>query len=133
MVGHKAPISALVVTADGRRAISGSFDLTLALWDLIKGTELQVVTGHTGAVEALTVTENGTRLVSGSADQTLRVWDLAALLSRYSDGRPEGEIPVDRTSLADVNHYWGAASRPEGGSLSGTVKEESARGSKPDA
>jgi hypothetical protein len=80
---HPAPVLAVAVTPDGRRAISGSFDATLKVWDLEQGALLSTLEGHDKAVRALAVTPDGRRAVSGSDDETLKVWDLdqGALLS----------------------------------------------------
>jgi len=66
----------LGVTADGHRAISGSFDRTLRLWDLESGQTIRILEGHRDSVWAVAVTPDGRRAVSASGDQTLRFWDL---------------------------------------------------------
>jgi WD40 repeat protein len=39
--GHEESVSSVAVLADGRRALSGSWDKTLRLWDLESGAELR--------------------------------------------------------------------------------------------
>ena len=63
---------------DGRKAVSGSEDRTLKVWDLEHGSELCTLRGHTDWVVAVTVTSDGQRIVSVSQDKTLRVWDVEA-------------------------------------------------------
>jgi WD40 repeat protein len=58
------------VLPDGRRALSGSWDKTLQLWDLETG-ESRALAGHTGRVSAVTVLD-GRHALSGSSDTTLR-------------------------------------------------------------
>jgi WD40 repeat protein len=74
--GHTGPVLAVAVTADGRRAVSGSHDNTLKLWDLESGSLLHTLEGHDGGVWAVAVTADGRRAVSGSQDDTLKLWDL---------------------------------------------------------
>jgi WD40 repeat protein len=40
----------VAVLADGRRAVSGSYDKTLRLWDLETGESLRTIKGHTDGV-----------------------------------------------------------------------------------
>ncbi len=67
----------MAVLADGRRALSGSDDNTLRLWDLATGETLRTLEGHSDWVSAVAVLADGSRVVSGSWDDTLRLWDLA--------------------------------------------------------
>ena len=64
------------VTADGKRAVSGSEDHTLRVWDLEGNQPPRVLEGHTAEVRAVALTPDGTRAVSGSDDHRVRVWDL---------------------------------------------------------
>jgi hypothetical protein len=76
LTGHTDWVSAVAVTPDGRRAISGSRDRTLIVWDLERGAEERTLGGHTGGVNAVAVTPDGRRAISASDDRTLIVWDL---------------------------------------------------------
>ena len=72
--GHTERVTALAVLPDGR-ALSGSEDGTLRLWDLASGKS-RVLKGHTGKVTALAVLPDG-RALSGSEDWSVIVWDVA--------------------------------------------------------
>ena len=74
--GHGNVVTSVSVTPDGRRAVSGSGDKTLRVWDLESGQCLRTLEGHSDSVESVSVTPDGRRAVSGSGDTTLRVWDL---------------------------------------------------------
>ncbi len=76
--GHADPVLCLAVSSDGGRALSGSMDGTVRLWDLGARQLLSVFEGHESTVSAVAFTADGRRAVSGSWDKTLRVWDLAS-------------------------------------------------------
>ncbi len=82
---HSDLVWSVAVTGDGRRAVSGSADGTVRVWDLARG-QSQVLEGHMDSVTSVAVTSDGRRAVSGSAHGTVRVWDLANGQSEVLEG-----------------------------------------------
>lgn len=76
--GHASSVDAVALSSDGKYAVSGSFDRTLKLWDLVNGREIRTLTGHEGKVSALAVSPDGKSILSGSADKTLKLWEAAS-------------------------------------------------------
>ena len=74
--GHTGPVFAVALSADGKRAVSGSDDKTLGVWDLEGSQRPRLLQGHTGYIRTVALSADGERAVSGSNDTTLRVWDL---------------------------------------------------------
>jgi len=77
LIGHRRGVNTVAVTPDGRYAVSGSYDETLRVWDLMSGECIRTLTGHGGSVGAVIVTADSRHALSGSDDGTLRVWNLA--------------------------------------------------------
>jgi hypothetical protein len=76
--GHTSMVRSVAFAADGRSALSGSYDQTLRLWDVTKGSTIRTLIGHTAEVSSVAIAPDGRTAVSGSWDKTLRLWDLAS-------------------------------------------------------
>ena len=67
---------AVSITPDRKYAISGSWDKTCILWDLLNGEAIKTLEGHTYKVSAVSITPDGKHAISGSWDNTCILWDL---------------------------------------------------------
>lgn len=76
LAGHRRPVVACALSADGRLALSGSSDGTARVWDIAAGREVARLDGHDGAVKSVAFTPDGARAVTAGNDGTLRVWRL---------------------------------------------------------
>lgn len=74
--GHTHSVASVAVTPDGSRAVSGSADCTIKVWDLDQGIEIRTLRGHTDGIGAIAVTPDGRRVISASHDHSLLIWDL---------------------------------------------------------
>src|SRR5689334_23653956 len=66
LAGHTDLVTAIAVTPDRSKVISGSRDLTIKVWDLAGGHLLNSLEGHTDGISSLAVTPNGQQIISGS-------------------------------------------------------------------
>jgi cytochrome c len=71
--GHGGPVRALAISADGKTAVSGSFDTSAIRWSLTRNAAEQVLRFHQSAVNAVALAPDG-RIVTGSADGKIAVW-----------------------------------------------------------
>jgi cytochrome c len=72
--GHKAEVSALAVSADGKWAATGSTDRTARLWNLETLKAGPVLEGHNGPVTDLAFSKDGSIIYTASADGKVRMW-----------------------------------------------------------
>ncbi|MEW5873466.1 MAG: BTAD domain-containing putative transcriptional regulator [Chloroflexota bacterium] len=76
--GLEAPITCLVISPNGRQALAGFQDGSLALWEIETGTEIQRFYGHPAEVNDLAFTPDGSQAVSAGGDGAVIVWDLSS-------------------------------------------------------
>jgi WD40 repeat protein len=76
--GHTDRVRSVAFSSDGARALSGSSDGTLKLWDAASGHELRTFTGHTSWVNSVAFSPDSARALSGSFDLTVKLWDVAS-------------------------------------------------------
>jgi WD40 repeat protein len=62
--GHSGSVNAVAVTPDGRKAVSGSFDNTLKVWDLEKGEVIATFTGES-PIFCCAIASGGVTIVAG--------------------------------------------------------------------
>jgi hypothetical protein len=72
--GLDAPVKSVVLSSDGRSAVSGGDDHLVRVWDLKTG-ENRPLPGHEHFVSSVSVSADGGLILSGSWDKTLRLWD----------------------------------------------------------
>lgn len=74
--GHAQLVTALVLSADGRRAMSASDDHTLRLWDAATGQELHRFDSQQERTVCLAFTPDGRHALAGGRDRKVRLWRL---------------------------------------------------------
>lgn len=110
--GHEKQVGSVAVAGD--RALTGSHDATLRLWDLKARKLLHVLKGHTAEVNAVALSADGKKAVSGGHDKLFRIWDLET-------ARHARELPGHAQAI------WCVAVSPDGrralsGSHDGTIR-----------
>lgn len=76
--GHFGPVYAAAFSPDGKKAVSGSADGSLRIWDTKTGKEQRRLDGHSGRVWCVAFAPDGRRVASGGFDGSVRVWDLVS-------------------------------------------------------
>ncbi len=88
---HSDSVSSVCFSFDGKFALSGSWDKTLKLWDVVTGECLRTFEGHSQSLDSVCFSADDKFALSGSADKTLKLWDLATgECLRTFEGHSEG-------------------------------------------
>jgi WD40 repeat protein len=74
--GHELHVHDLAFSPDGTQIASGSFDLTIQVWDVSSGALLLMhFQGHTDHIYLVAYSADGQQIASGSADSSVHLWD----------------------------------------------------------
>jgi WD40 repeat protein len=76
--GHTAPVNCLALSPDGRTVVSGSYDNTVRLWDVVTGMEIKQFRGHEKGVRGVSFSADGKFIVSAGEDNLCKIWDVAS-------------------------------------------------------
>jgi serine/threonine protein kinase len=73
--GHLNTITGAVFSPEGDYLVSGSWDGSLMIWDVVSGNRIRTLWGHEGGVTSVEFSPNGDTFASGSNDGTIGIWD----------------------------------------------------------
>jgi WD40 repeat protein len=84
--GHTNSTTSAILSPDGTRLLTTSYDFTARLWDIATGQPITSFLGHTDWVNSAAFSADGSRIVTASRDGTARIWDTETgnELRRYS-------------------------------------------------
>ncbi|KAJ7711411.1 WD40 repeat-like protein [Mycena olivaceomarginata] len=74
---HDGSVHSVAFSSDGLRAISGSDDRAIRIWDVSTGKQLQQLDGHNDGVNSVAFSSDGLHAISGSDDRAIRIWDVS--------------------------------------------------------
>jgi small GTP-binding protein len=95
-------IVAFSFSPDRKRAITGSMDNIVRLWDVETGRCLRVLEGHTAYVRAIAWSADQRRALSGDRSGGIRVWDLSEFVTEAR--APEATVMVSPPAPDQVQY-----------------------------
>jgi WD40 repeat protein len=80
---HHSSIFSIIVTHDGSRALTASWDRSVKVWDVEEGALklTQSLSGHSGHVYDVVLSADGQEAISAADDGMLKVWQLTTRLT----------------------------------------------------
>ncbi|WP_405556234.1 protein kinase [Streptomyces canus] len=98
MAVSEGAVYGLALTPDGRHALAGGSDGSVALWDVHTGTLSRSFEGHQHAVRSVCLSADARRALSAGQDGTVRLWDVPSgqclrVLHMY-EYLPSPSVPV---------------------------------------
>jgi WD40 repeat protein/tetratricopeptide (TPR) repeat protein len=133
-LSHTDPVSAVAITADGSKILTGS-STTLKMWDartFVQSTSFAndykgKPEFHRGSITSIAASRDGARVVTGSEDGTARVWSARSGAQMAVLGPREGWV-VGVAITPDGNHVvTGSGNRSKSGGRSITTSPQDNR------
>ena len=68
-------VTSVAITSDNNFIVSGSYDITLRIWNFQDKCQVGVFEGHTDGILCVAIASDNAFIVSSSYEGTVRVWD----------------------------------------------------------
>ncbi|OAX42738.1 hypothetical protein K503DRAFT_853745 [Rhizopogon vinicolor AM-OR11-026] len=92
MRGHNGVVAGVAFFKDGRRAVTGSHDSTLRIWNIQTGALVAgPLKGHTDRVRSVAVSPDDKLIASGGDDDTIILWDVESKQKIYDRLEKHGD------------------------------------------
>jgi WD40 repeat protein len=99
--GHQNSVTSVAFSPDGSKILTGSWDNTARLWNIVTGQQILTFTGHQEPVQSVAFSPDGSKILTGSRDHTARLWDA-------TDGK------LLMTFIGHQDRVWSATFSPDG-------------------
>ena len=74
--GHRAKVTSVAFSGDGKSMVSGAQDMTAKVWDVATGKLRATFTGHANVINAVAFSPDNKAIATGSFDNAVIIWDI---------------------------------------------------------
>ncbi|KAI9333842.1 WD40-repeat-containing domain protein [Obelidium mucronatum] len=109
LMGHFEDVTSVVLSQDGKTAVTGSSDRSIKIWSTETGECIQTFLGHTNSVLTVALSHDEKQIVSGSIDQTIKCWSIETgecLQTLVGHTANVGSVAVGRDGKTVVSGSW---------------------------
>ena len=89
---HRAEVTAVAFSPDGKTLLTGSWDTTARLWDAATGRPLSSPLRHRAGLRSVAFSPDGKTLLTGCRDGMVRLWDRVTGQPIGPDWRQQGQV-----------------------------------------
>ena len=100
--GHTDKVYAVAISPDGTKAVSGSSDNTIRIWDMQTGQQIGQPLQTKARVYAIAISPDGKQIVYGLNDKTIRIWDMQ---TGQQIDIPFWDIRTMKQTLQPLHHF----------------------------
>jgi WD40 repeat protein len=77
--GHASAVSAVAISPDGKRVVTGSYDRTVRIWDIKTAQELISFRNHNSwiCLDSIAFSADGRLLMTAGMDRVAKLWAAA--------------------------------------------------------
>ena len=115
--GHNNPVNKVVITPNGRYAVTASGDKTLRLWELERGQVIRRFAAPDAFLREVDLGPDGRTALSASTDGSVTLWDVerGEMIRRFTDDQPATAVtysPDGQTALIGTGYRFAEKVEP---------------------
>jgi WD40 repeat protein len=101
-ISHSREITSVAVSPDGQRALTGSYDETIKLWDISSGQLLKSYSVHSSHIASVAFSPDGKLFISGDENGALKLWAIQESAPRLTC--PAHDLGVTSVAFSPDGH-----------------------------
>lgn len=107
LTGHSGWVNVIKLDPEGGKILSGSYDRTAKIWDIVNQTKLHSLRGHKGSISSINFLGDKNLVLLSSYDNTLSLWDIRQTMGhrKWISQWTGHTAPVMCVSISKQNNF----------------------------